>query len=80
MSSGSTPRNWRYRSWSYRAKVPLLIIAISLTTALAICVAIAFSARHWLTEDLHDHATAVSQSLARGLVVHIARDDVWEAF
>jgi two-component system, NtrC family, sensor kinase len=75
------PRDWRrYRSWSYRAKVPLLIIAISLTTALAISVTIAVSARHWLKEDLHDHAKAVSESLARGLVVHIARDDVWEAF
>jgi len=74
------PRDWRYRSWSYRAKVPLLIIAISLTTALAISGTIAVSARHWLKEDLHDHATTVAQSLARGLVVHIARDDVWEAF
>lgn len=76
----SKRRGWLPRGWGYRAKVPLLIIAISLTTALAISVTIAVSARHWLKEDLHDHATAVSQSLARGLVVHIARDDVWEAF
>ena len=68
------------RTWSYRAKVPLLIITISLATALAISVAIALSAKQWLTEDLHDHATAVAQSLARGLVIHMARDDVWEAF
>ncbi|MGJ7509908.1 sensor histidine kinase [Variovorax sp. GT1P44] len=67
-------------NWSYRAKVPLLITAISIGTALAISLAIAVSARHWLREDLHDHATAVAQSLARGLVVHMARDDVWEAF
>jgi two-component system NtrC family sensor kinase len=66
--------------WGYRIKVPLLIIAISLTTALAISVTIAVSARHWLKEDLRDHAAAVSQSLARGLVLHIARDDIWEAF
>ena len=68
------------RTWSYRAKVPLLIIAISLATALAISVAIAVSAKQWLTEDLHDHATAVAQSLARGLVIHMSRDDVWEAY
>jgi two-component system, NtrC family, sensor kinase len=68
------------RTWSYRVKVPLLIISISLATAFAISIAIAVSARHWLTEDLHDHARAVAQSLARGLVVHMARDDVWEAF
>ena len=68
------------RAWSYRVKVPLLIIVIALATALAISVAIAFSAKQWLTEDLHDHATAVAQSLARGLVIHMARDDVWEAF
>lgn len=67
-------------NWSYRAKVPLLITAISIGTALAISLAIAVSARHWLREDLHDHARAVAQSLARGLVVHMARDDVWEAF
>ncbi|HEX6704866.1 MAG TPA: HAMP domain-containing sensor histidine kinase [Albitalea sp.] len=72
--------DWRYRAWSYRAKVPLLIIAISLATALAISGTIAISARHWLKEDLHDHAAAVAQSLSRGLVVHMARDDVWEAF
>ena len=68
------------RAWSYRVKVPLLIIAISLATALAISFAIALSAKQWLTENLHDHATAVAQSLARGLVIHMARDDVWEAF
>ena len=68
------------RGWSYRIKVPLLIIAISLSTALAISLAIALSAKQWLTEDLHDHATAVAQSLARGLVIHMARDDVWDAF
>lgn len=67
-------------TWSYRFKVPWLIALISVVTALAISAAIALSARHWLREDLHDHATAVAQSLARGLVVHIARDDVWEAF
>ena len=70
----------RPSTWSYRFKVPWLIALISVATALAISAAIAFSARHWLREDLHDHATAVAQSLARGLVVHIARDDVWEAF
>ncbi|MBA3595945.1 MAG: HAMP domain-containing histidine kinase [Methylibium sp.] len=74
------PQAWNPRTWSYRAKVPLLITAISVLTALAISVAIALSARHWLREDLHDHAGTVAQSLARGLVVHIARDDVWEAF
>lgn len=74
------PEPWRPRGWSYRVKVPLLIITISVVTALAISAAIALSARHWLREDLHDHATAVALSLARGLVVHIARDDVWEAF
>ncbi|MBI2747755.1 MAG: HAMP domain-containing histidine kinase [Burkholderiales bacterium] len=68
------------RGWSYRVKVPLLIIVISLATALAISFAIAVSAKQWLTEDLHDHATAVAESLARGLVIHMARDDVWEAF
>jgi two-component system, NtrC family, sensor kinase len=68
------------RGWSYRVKVPLLIILISLATALAISFAIALSARQWLTEDLHDHATAVAESLARGLAIHMARDDVWEAF
>jgi two-component system, NtrC family, sensor kinase len=68
------------RSWSYRVKVPLLIASISVATAIAISTAIAFSARHWLREDLRDHARAVAQSLARGLVVHMARDDVWEAF
>jgi two-component system, NtrC family, sensor kinase len=68
------------RGWSYRVKVPLLIILISLATALAISFAIALSAKQWLTEDLHDHATAVAESLARGLVIHMARDDVWEAF
>ncbi len=73
-------RAWRPGTWSYRVKVPLLITSISVVTALAISVAIALLARHWLREDLHDHATAVAQSLARGLVVHIARDDVWEAF
>ncbi|MGV8826015.1 ATP-binding protein [Methylibium petroleiphilum] len=67
-------------SWSYRVKVPLLIAMISVLSALAISAAIAVSARHWLREDLHEHANAVAQSLARGLVVHIARDDVWEAF
>ncbi len=67
-------------SWSYRAKVPLLIAGISVLTALAISAAIAISARTWLREDLRQHATAVAQSLARGLIVHIARDDVWEAF
>ena len=66
--------------WSYRVKVPMLITGVAVATALAISVAIAISARHWLREDLHDHASAVAQSLARGLVVHIARDDVWEAF
>ncbi len=74
------PTVLRPGSWSYRVKVPLLIATISVVTALAISAAIALSARHWLREDLHDHATAVAQSLARGLVVHIARDDVWEAF
>lgn len=67
-------------TWSYRAKVPFLITTVAVATALAISVAIAVSARNWLREDLHDHAAAVAQSLARGLVVHIARDDVWEAF
>lgn len=76
----ATTRSWNPRTWSYRAKVPLLITAISVLTALAISSAIALSARHWLREDLHDHAAAVAQSLARGLIVHIARDDVWEAF
>ena len=66
--------------WSYRVKVPMLITGVAVATALAISLAIAISARHWLREDLHDHASAVAQSLARGLVVHIARDDVWEAF
>jgi two-component system, NtrC family, sensor kinase len=70
----------RPSTWSYRLKVPMLIAAISVATALAISVAIAVLARQWLREDLHDHATAVAQSLARGLVVHLARDDVWEAF
>ena len=67
-------------AWSYRLKVPLLITLVSVVTALAISIAIAVLARQWLREDLHDHAAAVAQSLARGLVVHIARDDVWEAF
>lgn len=71
---------WRPNNWSYRAKVPLLITAISVVTALTISAAIAVSARHWLREDLNDHAAAVAQSLARGLVSHLARDDVWEAF
>jgi signal transduction histidine kinase len=66
--------------WSYRVKVPLLMAAISAATALAVSVAIAVSARHWLREDLKDHAAAVAESLSRGLVVHMARDDVWEAF
>lgn len=70
----------RPSTWSYRVKVPWLIALISVATALAISAAIALSARHWLREDLHDHATAVAQSLARGLVVHLARDDVWEGF
>ena len=70
----------RPNTWSYRVKVPLLITAVSVMTALAVSLAIAVTARHWLREDLHDHASAVAQSLARGLVVHIARDDVWEAF
>jgi two-component system, NtrC family, sensor kinase len=70
----------RPSAWSYRVKVPLLIAMISVISALAISAAIAVSARHWLREDLHEHAAAVAQSLARGLVVHIARDDVWEAF
>lgn len=68
------------RVWSYRVKVPLLIILVSVATALTVSAAIAISARQWLTADLHDHATAVAQSLARGLVIHMARDDVWEAF
>lgn len=76
----SLPRAWAPGNWSYRIKVPLIIAGISVITALAVSVAIALSARHWLREDLHEHATAVAQSLARGLVVHIARDDVWEAF
>ena len=70
----------RPSAWSYRVKVPLLIVTISVLSALAVSAAIAVSARHWLREDLHEHAAAVAQSLARGLVVHIARDDVWEAF
>jgi two-component system NtrC family sensor kinase len=74
------PRLLRPSTWSYRAKVPFLITTVAVATALAISVAIAVSARNWLREDLHDHAAAVAQSLARGLVVHIARDDVWEAF
>jgi len=74
------PHVLRPSTWSYRAKVPFLITTVAVSTALAISVAIAVSARHWLREDLHDHASAVAQSLARGLVVHIARDDVWEAF
>lgn len=74
------PHVLRPSTWSYRAKVPFLITTVAVSTALAISVAIAVSARHWLREDLHDHAAAVAQSLARGLVVHIARDDVWEAF
>jgi signal transduction histidine kinase len=73
-------RALRPSRWSYRIKVPLLITAVAVATALAISLAIAISARHWLREDLNDHAMAVAQSLARGLVVHIARDDVWEAF
>lgn len=80
----STPRHLlqllQPSAWSYRLKVPMLIVLISVVTALAISAAIALSARHWLREDLHDHATAVAQSLAHGLVPHIARDDVWEAY
>lgn len=66
--------------WGYRAKVPSLIIAISLATAAAISVTVAVVAKQWLKEDLHHHAGTVSQSLARTLLVHLARDDVWEAF
>jgi len=58
----------------------LLIIAISLATAVAISATIAVVAKHWLKEDLHLHASAVSQSLARSLLVHLTREDVWEAF
>src|SRR5262249_37566570 len=43
-------------------------------------LAIAVSARHWLKEDLHAHARTVSRSLATGIVLHLARDDVWEAY
>jgi signal transduction histidine kinase len=68
------------RSFGLRVKVPLLIVAISVATAAAISIAIAISARHWLREDLRDHIAAVGQSLGRGLVAHITRDDVWEAF
>ena len=70
----------RPATWSYRVKVPLLITGVSVVTALAISLAIALSAGHWLREDLHDHAITVAESLARGLVVQIARDDVWEGF
>lgn len=73
-------RIFHAETWSFRVKVPLLITGVAIATALAISAAIAVSARHWLREDLHDHASAVAQSLARGLVAHIARDDVWEAF
>ena len=70
----------RPSEWSFRVKVPLLITVVSIGTALAISLAIAISARHWLRTDLNDNAAAVAQSLAPGLVVHMARDDVWEAF
>src|SRR5687768_15386749 len=71
---------WSSRSWPYRVRIPLLIIGVSLTTALAIALAVAVSARNWLRADLRAHAIAESQSLARGLVAHLMRDDVWEAF
>jgi len=58
----------------------VLVIAISLVTALAISLTIALSLRGWLLDDLHSHASSVAQSLARSLVVQMARDDVWEAF
>lgn len=74
------PHWWKPSSWSYRVKVPLVISLVAVTTALAVSVAIALSARHWLQVDLRDHAGTVAESLARGLVVNIARDDVWEAF
>ena len=75
-----TRKRWAWRGWSYRTKVPLFIILVSMITALSMSVVIAVSARHWLTEDLREHASAVAQSMARGLALHIVRDDVWEAF
>jgi hypothetical protein len=67
---------WSPRKWPYRVQVPLLIIGVSLMTALAIAIAVAVSARHWLREDLRAHAVAESQSLCRSLIAHLVRDDV----
>lgn len=65
---------------SYRIKVPFLVIAVSVVTALVISTTIAVSARTWLEEDLQNHAQAVLHSLAPALAIRVVRDDVWEAF
>jgi len=58
----------------------LLIVAVSLATALAISLTMASFAEKWLKEALHQHASSVSQSLARSVLIQVSHDDFWEAF
>lgn len=63
------------RVWNYQAQISLLIISVSLATAMATSMKIERSSQSWLREDLRSHATMQSQFLARTLVAALARDD-----
>ncbi len=71
---------WSPRTWDYRVLIPLLIVGVSLVTALAISLAISVSARDWLRDDLREHAVLDAKSMGRSLVSPLLRDDVWEAY
>ncbi|HEX9595672.1 MAG TPA: hypothetical protein VF982_02240, partial [Anaerolineales bacterium] len=70
----------KLRDLSYRYKIPISFILVSVLVVLAVSTTLAMQAYQNAHRDLIANAEGLGKSLGRALTPMILRDDVWSAY